>query len=156
MPTALSTHFTLEELTISQEAVRAGIDNTPPAAARANLVRLAQTLEQIRTLLGDKSIHISSGFRCEALNTRIGGSPTSVHCKGLAADFIAPAFGTPFEIATRIAASDLAFDQLIHEFGRWVHVGIPPEGAVAKRKLNSIFKSGTYLAGIVPDQSHIA
>lgn len=156
MPTALSAHFTLDELIVSQEAARAGIDNTPPAEARENLERLAQALEELRALLGGGPVLITSGYRCPELNARIGGSPTSAHVEGRAADLIAPAFGSPFEVSQRIAASSLAFDQLIHEFGRWVHVAIPRAGQPGRRQLLSIFKKGSYLAGLVRDQSAVA
>jgi zinc D-Ala-D-Ala carboxypeptidase len=156
MAIALSAHFLLEEFVVSQEAVRAGIDNTPSAEVQENLVRLAQALEEIRALLGNRSILISSGYRCPQLNERIGGAPTSAHLDGRAADFIVPAIGTPYEIAARIAASNVPFEQLIHEYGSWVHVAIPRKGEPPQRQLLSIFKKGRYLAGILPDQSHLA
>jgi len=156
MPTALSAHFTLDELIVSQEAARAGIDNTPPAEVRRNLEQLAQALEDVRSLLDNKAVLVTSGYRCRELNARIGGSAASAHVEGRAADLIAPAFGTPFDVSQRIAASDLAFDQLIHEFGRWVHVSIPREGQAGRRELLSIFRKGTYLAGLVRDGSGVA
>lgn len=155
MPTSLSAHFSLEELIISQEAVRAGIDNTPPPAVQENLTRLAQALEEIRALLDHQPILISSGYRCAALNARVGGSTASAHLDGRAADFIAPAVGVPYEISLRIAASNLAFDQLIHEFGRWVHVSVPRAGEAPRRETLSIFAKGRYLAGIIRDASSL-
>jgi hypothetical protein len=143
----LTRHFTLEEFCISQEALRAGIDNTPPAAAIANLVRLAKMLERVRALLR-KPIHISSGFRCSELNTRIGGSKTSAHLEGRAADFICPEFGTPYVVAKKIAAARLGFDQMIHEYGRWVHIAVPRAREPAQRELLSIFEAGRYLPGL--------
>jgi hypothetical protein len=143
----LTRHFTLEEFCLSQEAVRAGIDNTPPADVLANLVRLAKMLEKVRELL-KKPIFISSGFRCAALNTRVGGSKTSAHLEGRAADFICPAFGTPYAIARRIAGTRLGFDQMIHEYGRWVHIAVPRAPEPARRELLSIFEAGRYLPGL--------
>ena len=149
MPNLLSEHFTLEELTFSQTAARQGIDNTPSPEIIQNLVRVALALEEIRSLLGGSAIHVNSGYRGPELNTFIGGSKTSAHMTGLAADFIAPAFGTVLEIAQAIAASDIIFDQLIHEYGTWVHIGLAPDGATPRRQLLTIFKGTGYLPGIL-------
>ncbi len=119
----LSPNFTLEEFTHSDIAIRKGIDNTPNAEALANLAELALTLEKVRDLLG-VPIHINSGYRGPKVNAAVGGSSVSAHMTGQAADFTASAFGTPLEVALEIAASDIAYDQLIAEFGAWVHIGI--------------------------------
>lgn len=143
----LSPHFSLDELTISQEAVRHGIDNTPSDAVLKNLRVLASFLEEVRVVLGGTAIHISSGYRSEALNARINGSPTSAHCRGLAADFTAPAFGGVFETAAAIAASKLPFDQVIYEHGTWVHLGLADTGSTPRRQELSFFGNG-YLPGL--------
>lgn len=120
----LSPHFTLAELTVSDTACRKGIDNTPPPAILENLKRTAALLEEVRTLLGNKPIIVTSGYRCVALNREIGSSDTSAHCQGQAADFTCPGYGSPLQIAQAIYAAKppIKFDQLIHEFGSWVHI----------------------------------
>ncbi|OAI53845.1 hypothetical protein AYO46_00390 [Betaproteobacteria bacterium SCGC AG-212-J23] len=143
----LTPHFTLEELCFSQEAARAGIDNTPSGEVTANLLRLAKMLEKVRALL-KHPLHISSGFRCAALNARVGGSKTSAHLEGRAADFICPAFGTPYVVARKIAGTRLGYDQMIHEYGRWVHLAVPRANERADRELLTIFEPGKYLAGL--------
>jgi len=143
----LSPHFTLEELCASEFAARNAIDNTPPPEVVANLERLAEMLEKVRALL-KKPMHISSGFRCATLNARIGGSKTSAHLEGRAADFICPEFGTPYVVARKIAAARLGFDQMIHEYGRWVHIAVPRLREPAQRELLSIFEAGRYLPGL--------
>ncbi|WP_321941624.1 D-Ala-D-Ala carboxypeptidase family metallohydrolase [Paraburkholderia tropica] len=121
----LSAHFSLEEFTASQTASRLGLANTPDATELANLRRLANALENVRTLLGGKPILISSAFRSAAVNKAVGGVPNSSHALGLAADFISPASGTPLQICDVISrASSIPFDQLIYE-GTWVHYAIP-------------------------------
>jgi len=145
----LSRHFTLDELVASQTAARCGIDNTPAAADVRNLRRLAATLEKIRTLLGGTAILVSSGYRCPALNTAVGGSATSAHMAGLAADFTAPGYGTVVQVAQKIAASRIRYDQLIHEYGAWVHISIAPGRKVPRRQKLSIFQGTGYLKGIV-------
>jgi hypothetical protein len=145
----LSRHFTLEELTASRIAAREGIDNTPAPAVRRNLRRLARVLEQVRSLLGGAPILVSSGYRSPALNAAVGGSRASAHTAGLAADFTAPAYGPPLEVARRIAASNLRYDQLIYEYGVWVHLGLAPGRRKPRRQNLSIFKGTGYLPGIV-------
>lgn len=128
----------MEELTHSETAVRKGIDNTPDADAMENLLILAGHLEDVRELL-DHPITISSGYRSPKLNAAIGGSINSAHCRGEAADFICPAFGTPREIVLAISGSDLQFDQVIWE-GTWVHFGIGEK--MRREVLTATFEGG--------------
>ncbi len=149
MPKRLTAHFTLDELVASQTAARKRIDNTPSAEVIQNLRRLAGTLEQVRALLGDTTILVSSGYRSPPLNAAISGSLNSAHMLGLAADFTAPAFGTVLQTARKIASSGIVFDQLIHEYGLWVHIGLAPDGGTPRSQKLSIFKGSRYLPGIV-------
>ena len=116
----LTQNFSLDELTASQTAARRNIDNTPPTDLVENLRAVASLLEDTRRLLGHPLL-ISSGYRSPELNELIGGNISSQHCKGQAADFICPKFGTPYEVADAIARSNIAFDQLIYE-GTWCHI----------------------------------
>lgn len=136
--TQLSEHFTLEELTESDTALRKGITNVPNRSQRYNLTLLASTLEKIRYYLGGKPISISSGFRNNKLNAAIGGSKTSAHMYGLAADFTCKAFGSPYEIskllAEKMISGELELDQLIYE-GTWVHIAIPNPGVESRNSI---------------------
>src|SRR5437867_10669758 len=114
----LSKHFSLEELTASEVAARAGIDNTPPAEAIRNLVRLAEGLELVRAALGNNAVHVTSGYRSPRLNQMVGGSRHSMHMQGLAADILCPVFGPPLEVCCAIARSSVSADQVIYEFGK--------------------------------------
>lgn len=118
----LTKHFTLDELTRSQTATRLNISNTPASEIVFNLGRLAHQLEVIRLIVG-KPIQITSGFRSYALNNAIGGSKTSDHMKGRAADFIVDGM-TPAEVIEAVK-DFVPHKQLIEEFGRWVHFSIP-------------------------------
>ena len=119
----LSPHFSVDQLIHSDTAVELGISNWPDESALKNLARLAQTLEQVRTLLGHE-IAINSGYRSPALNAAVGGAPRSQHVEGLAADFICPEYGTPLEIVLALARSAIVFDQCILEFSSWVHLSV--------------------------------
>lgn len=119
----LSEHFTLEEMTFSQTAIRKGIDNTPDAVVIRNLTNLCEyILEPIRKGLG-KPIHVSSGYRCKELNKAIGGAtnPPSQHVQGRAADISVQGMSTE-DLYDWIKHSGIIFDQLIEEFGAWVHI----------------------------------
>jgi hypothetical protein len=122
----LSEHFTLEELIASQTAARRRIDNTPSAAIVEALRETAQAMEAVRSLLGDRPITISSGYRSAALNRAIGGARNSAHVRGRAVDFNCFGFGAPIDVCRAIAGSGVPFDQMIEE-GTWVHVSFDPK-----------------------------
>ena len=128
----LSEHFTLEELTSSSVAARTGLDNTPNATEVANLVRVAELLEQVRKLLG-KPISINSGFRSKAVNDAVGSKDTSQHRIGCAADIKVSGM-TPKEVVQACIDANIPFDQIIEEFGSWTHISVPDSIARPPRK----------------------
>ena len=93
-----SPHFSLDELTFSETAARKGIDNTPSDDVLDNLYKTAMEMENVRELLNNYPILISSGYRCLALNELLGSKPTSAHIRGLSCDFTCPKFGDPDDI----------------------------------------------------------
>lgn len=119
----LSKNFTLNEFTHSNIAMRSSIDNTPSKDQIKNIKRLCAWIVQPLRDHINAPIHISSGFRCKKLNTLIKGAKNSQHMGGLAAD-ITCEFHNPEQLAQMIQDLQLPFDQLIIEFGRWVHVSI--------------------------------
>ena len=118
----LSAHFTLGEFTFSQTASREGINNDPPTNLLPALEATAAGMEQVRSLLEDFPVNISSGYRSPALNDLVKGQKSSQHLLGEAVDFTCPSFGSPEQIVEAIVASAIPFDQVIVEFDRWVHV----------------------------------
>ncbi len=144
----ITEHFTLEELSFSEAAARLGLDNTPMQAVITNLGLVAAVMERIRTLLGDRPIVVHSGYRSAEVNQAVGGVATSAHCRGMACDFVCPAFGTPAEVALAILRSDIEYDQLILEYG-WVHVGLAQQGLLSRREaLTKRSPSAAYEPGI--------
>ena len=119
--TKLSPHFSLEEFTASSHA-RNGITNDLPLELREAAIRTCLGLERVRVILNANAIHITSGYRCKAINDAVGSKDTSQHMKGEAADFICPTFGAPDRIMDALVNSTLDYDQLILEFGAWVHI----------------------------------
>ena len=116
----MSEHFTLDDLTRSQTASRKGIDNTPPQQAIDSLNLLCSTLlEPARALLG-VPISVDSGFRSAALNEAVGGSKSSAHLDGRAADLVPQgvALQTAFDALRK---SSLPYDQVIFECHAWIH-----------------------------------
>lgn len=143
----LTEHFTLEELIFSSTAARWRIDNTPSPSVCAHLLQLAQGLERVRSLLGNKPMRIDSGYRSPALNAAVGGAANSAHMEGWAADFVCPAYGTPLRIAQAIAMSGLVFDKCIQE-GNWVHISFDPRAR--KQLYTAVFSASgtTYTQGV--------
>lgn len=140
--TRLSEHFSLAEMAASETARVRGIDNRPSDQAIVYLARTAIVLETIRAAVGNRPVLVTSGFRSEALNRAVGGSRTSAHLDGRAADIVVPQFGTPARLAGVIAGlPGLTFDQLILErFGRreWVHIGLARIGESPRRQVLTI------------------
>ena len=136
----LTTHFTLEELTHTDHRE---FDNIPNDAELENIKRLAEFLEQLKTVLGGKPIMVNSAFRSKAVNDAVGSKDTSQHRIGCAADIRVPSM-TPDEVVRAVIASGLPYDQIIREFDRWTHVSIPntPESKPRKQAL-IIDKAGT-------------
>lgn len=154
----LSEHFTLEDFERSTTAQKLGIDNTLPPELLNDAIDTAQFAERVRTVLSAKAgrdvpMIVSSGYRCPALNTARGGQKKSDHMKMLSIDFVAPKFGSPYEIAkyltTQLDALDIG--QLIFEgkgAARWVHISRQyPEKLV--NRVITISEAGTQV-GIQP------
>ena len=138
----LSEHFTLAELTHTDHRE---FDNTPNEQELANLYRLAEFLEQVKTALGGKPIMVNSGFRSKQVNDAVGSKDTSQHRLGCAADIRVPGV-SPDQVVREILAAGLGVDQVIREFDRWTHVSIPSTLNVPPRLQALIIdKSGTRL-----------
>ena len=144
----LTPHFTLEEMVFSQTAARQGIANTPTEQVIHNLQRVCRALEMVREEMGELPVIVSSGYRSAALNSAVGGAANSRHVQGLAVDFTVPRYGPTLQVARTIATCGLQFDQIIHEYGRWVHLGLAPEGVAMKGERLSIFAGTGYLEGL--------
>lgn len=151
----LSPHFHINEFTKSQEAVRRGLDNTPTKEVVDNLIALcSNVLEPVRAQFGPVSV--SSGYRSPAVNRAIGGSRTSQHTTGQAADF--EIFDLDNCELAQWIADNLEFDQLILEFhdhesgpnSGWVHASYNVNGnrrqVLTAKKVNG---ETVYLPGLV-------
>lgn len=123
----LSKNFSLKELTASQVAVRNGLDNTPDQTVISNLQTLVETiLQPLRDHYG-RSVRVSSGYRSPEVNSFVGGSKTSDHCKGQAADIEID--GVANGDLAKYIADNFKFTQVILEFytqgvpnSGWVHI----------------------------------
>jgi putative chitinase len=136
----LSPHFTLEELTHTDHRE---LENIPNETELANLKRLAEFLEGVKTVLGGKPIMVNSAFRSKAVNDAVGSKDTSQHRVGCAADLRVPSM-TPDEVVKAIIASGIGYDQIIREFDRWTHISIPNhEGDKPRQQALIIDRLGT-------------
>jgi hypothetical protein len=117
----LSKNFTLLEMTYSQEATRAGLDNTPTAEHIKSMILLCSSiLQPLRDKVG-LPIVISSGYRSANLNRLVGGSALSQHTTGEAADFMIPSLSVE-QVVDIIREMKLPVDQCINEYDTWVHI----------------------------------
>jgi len=144
----MTEHFTLEELTHTDHRT---LDNTPNETELANIQRLAEFLEAVKTVLGGKPIMVNSAFRSKAVNDAVGSKDTSQHRIGCAADIRVPGM-TPDQVVRAIIASDLPYHQVIREFsdpikgGGWTHVSITNKpNETPKKQALIIDKQGTRL-----------
>ena len=136
----MTPHFSLEELTHTDHRQ---YDNTPNDAELENLKRLAEFLEEVKTVLGGKPVMVNSAFRSKQVNDAVGSKDTSQHRIGCAVDFRVPKL-TPDEVVRTIIASGLPYDQIIREFDRWTHISIPNTPSAKPRKQALIIdKQGT-------------
>lgn len=139
----LTANFSLAELTVTGR----NMPNVPNEAEVASLRSLAELiLQPLRNALG-KPVRVNSAFRSEAVNRAVGGTATSQHRLGQAADIYVPGM-TSAELAKKIVALGLPFDQVIEEFGSWVHVSYGPRHR--RQQLTAVKRSGktVYVQGI--------
>ena len=143
----ISKHVSYKEGVYSNTATRRGIDNTPNDEQLNNMELVAnEVFEPLRDWV-DGPIKINSFFRSPDLNTAIGGSHKSQHCKGQAIDI-----DDVFNRATNaemyhFIKDNLDFDQIIWEFGNddnpdWVHVSYVSEEGNRRRCLRAYREKG--------------
>jgi hypothetical protein len=151
----LTKNFTLAEMTKSETALRHGMDNTPGEQETSALKLLAEkVLQPVRDHFG-RGVKVNSGFRHPEVNAKVGGSKTSDHCRGQAADIEIP--GVPNAELAEWIKDNLEFRQLILEFytpgipdSGWVHVSYVAEDN-KKQVLTATKQNGktVYLTGLV-------
>ncbi|WP_323175274.1 D-Ala-D-Ala carboxypeptidase family metallohydrolase [Neisseria cinerea] len=153
----ITEHFSFKELTRSETARRLGLQNVPSDAEMANIQYTAEQLEKIRAYVG-RGIVVTSCFRSERVNKAVGGSPTSAHRFGLAADCDAiglTSLAFAKEIIKMRDEGEIKFDQLILEFpergdGAWVHIGFRRNNPMRNQIMTATKKNGktVYLPGL--------
>jgi hypothetical protein len=153
--TQLTKNFSLAEMVKSETALRHGMENNPGPDELNNLLNLcANVLQPIRNHY-QKGVKVNSGYRSPDVNAKVGGSRTSDHCRGMAADIEIP--GVPNAELAKWIKESLSYTQLILEFytvgvpdSGWVHVSYDPID-LKKQVLTAIKKDGktVYLPGLV-------
>ena len=145
----LSEHFTLEEATHSDTAIRQGIDNQPSTLQLENMKIAAAGLEQLRAITGP--LNINSWLRLPAVNVAVGGSKVSSHMDGWAIDVSSSKY-TPYQLCQEVKKAGIKFDQIIHEFGRWMHISFAPE--MRQQELTIFKPEGKYKPGILTEAEY--
>jgi len=150
----LTQNFTLSEMTKSETALRHGMDNTPGEVEIDNLKILAEKVLQPVRDHYTRGVKVNSGYRSPDVNAKVGGSRTSDHCRGMAADIEIP--GVPNHELAEWIAQNLSFTQVILEFytrgvpdSGWVHVSYDPAN-LKKQTLTAVKENGktVYLPGL--------
>ena len=151
----LTKNFTLAEMVKSDTALRHDMDNTPGEVEIENLKQLAEKVLQPVRDAYQKGVKVNSGYRHPEVNAKVGGSKTSDHCKGQAADIEIP--GVANADLAKWITENLDFTQVILEFytpgvpdSGWVHVSYDPEN-LKKQVLTATKQNGktVYLNGLV-------
>lgn len=144
MSKQLTKHFTWDEATVSVKAKQLGIPNTPQPEDIEAIEFTASQMEKVRELLG-KPIIVNSWYRNHRVNEAVGGVRNSAHRMGYAVDFISPQHGSVTEICKVIEASGIKYDQLIWEYGQWVHISFAP---AMRQQTMHIKQAGKYQFGL--------
>jgi len=147
----LSEHFTLDEATYSETAVRMGINNQPDARQLENMKSAAHQLEAVRAISGP--LRVNSWLRLPEVNVAVGGSKVSSHMDGWAID-CSSAQKTPYELCQLVKKAGIKFDQMIHEYGRWMHISFAPE--MRQQELTIFRPESKYKPGILTEAEYHA
>lgn len=137
----MAKYFTLKEMTYSDTAKKYGIDNTPSASVIEHLKELMEFLDGLREAWGS-GIRVTSGYRGTVVNLLVGGSPTSVHPVGYAAD-LQPVNGKmkEFKKFCKEYVQDKMFDQLLLEKSKkteWVHIGLKNRSGKQRKQIKNM------------------
>ena len=149
--TQLSEHFSLAEATHSDTAIRQGIDNQPSTVQLENMKIAAKNLELVRACTG--ALNVNSWLRLPAVNVAVGGSKVSSHMDGWAID-VSSSKLTPYQLCQEVKKAGIKFDQMIHEFGRWMHISFAPE--MRQQELTIFKPEGKYKPGILTEAEYHA
>jgi len=145
----LSEHFSLDEATYSETAIRMHIDNQPNEQQLENMKSAAQQLEAVRNATG--ALRVNSWLRLPDVNVAVGGSKVSSHMDGWAIDCSSNAHN-PYELCQLVKQAGIKFDQMIHEYGRWMHISFAPE--MRQQELTIYKPEGKYKIGILTEEQY--
>lgn len=145
----LSPNFTLEEATYSETAIRLGIPNNPTPEQLENMKAAAAVLEKVREASGP--LKVNSWLRLPDVNVAVGGSKMSSHMDGWAIDCSSSQY-TPYQLCQIVKQTGVKFDQLIHEYGRWMHISFAP--AMRQQELTIFKPEGKYKPGILTESQY--
>jgi hypothetical protein len=147
----LSDHFSLDEATYSETAIRLNIDNLPNPQQFENMKKAAGHLEEVRNVTG--ALRVNSWLRLPDVNVAVGGSKVSSHMDGWAIDCSSTTH-TPYELCQLVLKAGIKFDQMIHEYGRWMHISFAPE--MRQQELTIYKPEGKYKPGILTEAQYHA
>lgn len=144
----ISKYFSWAEVIKSPTASELGIENFPSKLQTRNVLLAAQELDKIREKTGP--LIVNSWFRNERLNRAVKGATNSAHLEGYAIDVKSNRYSA-YELCNLVKESGIAFDQVIHEYGRWMHISFAP---TMRNQCLTKF-SGGYVAGILAEEEYL-
>jgi hypothetical protein len=145
----LSEHFSLDEATYSDTAIRQGIDNQPSTLQLENMKVAAKNLELVRAVTGP--LNVNSWLRLPAVNVAVGGSKVSSHMDGWAID-VSSSKLNPYQLCQEVIKAGIKFDQMIYEYGRWMHISFAPE---KRQQILTIFRpENKYKPGLLTEEEY--
>jgi hypothetical protein len=147
----LSEHFSLDEATYSETAIRMHINNQPDERQLENMKSAANQLEAVRNVTG--ALRVNSWLRLPDVNVAVRGSKASSHMDGWAID-CSSTVHTPYELCQIVIKAGIKFDQMIHEYGSWMHISFAPE--MRQERLTIYKPEGKYKIGILTEEEYHA
>ncbi len=155
----LSKSFSLKEATFSSTAARHGISNQPDDRQLKNMIVAATRLQLLRDRLGEP-IKVTSWLRTKELNAIIpGSSKTSAHMDGYAIDCHIDGMD-PYRLCKfahdYLTDANIPFDQIIHEYGSWMHISFDPKGREQTLTIFKNIQGKSYLPGILTQTEYLA
>jgi hypothetical protein len=145
----LSEHFSLDEATYSETAIRMHINNQPDDRQLENMKSAANQLEAVRNVTG--ALRVNSWLRLPDVNVAVRGSKASSHMDGWAID-CSSTVHTPYELCQIVIKAGIKFDQMIHEYGSWMHISFAPE--MRQERLTIYKPEGKYKIGILTEEEY--
>lgn len=145
----ISKYFDWSEVTVSAKAASLGLNNVPSLAISKTCIVTASKMDVVREAL-NSPVKVLSWYRTPEVNKAVGGATNSAHMLGYAIDCTSTIM-TPLKLCKFVVDMGIDFDQIIHEYGKWMHISFDPQN---RKSLLTKF-SGPYKKGLLTEQEYL-